>query len=149
MIVVSDASPLITLARIEAFSLLERLFGGITISREVHTEVVAHGAGSPGAAETSNARWITTQDIVDRARFDLWRSRTRLGAGEVATILLAKEISADLTLIDERKARVVAQKQGLKVIGSVGLLELGYRKKHIDDLRVSYKALLGQGIRVP
>lgn len=148
MIVVSNASPLITLARIEAFSILERLFSGITISREVYAEVVERGAGSPGAAETSDARWITTKDIIDRALFDSWRSTTRLGAGEIATILLAKEIAADLTLIDERKARLIAQKQRLKVIGSVGLLELGYRKKYINDLRGSYKVLLEQGIRV-
>jgi predicted nucleic acid-binding protein len=37
--------------------------------------------------------------------------------------MLAEELSADLVLIDEWRARRYAQKRGLSVIGCIGILE--------------------------
>ncbi len=54
MIVASDSSPLITLARIQCFDLLPKLYGAIYISTEVHHEVVIQGAGLPGATPMRN-----------------------------------------------------------------------------------------------
>lgn len=45
MIVVSNSSPLITLAQIGRLDLLPALYGSITIPREVHQEVVVAGLG--------------------------------------------------------------------------------------------------------
>ena len=47
-LVVSNASPLITLAKIGQFSLLEQLFGRVVIPQAVFDEVVSHSAGGPG-----------------------------------------------------------------------------------------------------
>jgi predicted nucleic acid-binding protein len=50
--------------------------------------------------------------------------RTGLAAGEVSTVLLAKELEADLVLIDENKARRYAVSEGLLVVtGCIGILE--------------------------
>ena len=51
-----------------------------------------------------------------------------LGAGERGAILLAKALPANLVLLDEWKARRVAQEAGLSVIGCLGVLEAGARK---------------------
>ena len=49
MIVVSDSSPLITLARIGCFELLPKLYASIYISNEVYyREVVIDGVGPAG-----------------------------------------------------------------------------------------------------
>ena len=48
MIVVSDASRLIALARAHHLELLREFYGEILISREVHEEVTVAGAGLPG-----------------------------------------------------------------------------------------------------
>ncbi len=45
MIVVSNSSPLITLAKINHLELLGRLYERVTIPAEVHAEVVVAGAG--------------------------------------------------------------------------------------------------------
>jgi predicted nucleic acid-binding protein len=45
--VVSNSSPLISLAKIEMFHLLGELYGKIIISAEVYAEVVIAGAGFP------------------------------------------------------------------------------------------------------
>ena len=58
MIVVSDASPLITLARAGHLELLRDFYGGILIPRAVHEEVTVAGAGLPGAEEVKSAVWV-------------------------------------------------------------------------------------------
>ena len=55
MIVISDSSPLITLARAEQLELLREFYGQVAIPREVHEEVTVVGAGLPGAEEV---RWL-------------------------------------------------------------------------------------------
>lgn len=71
-----------------------------------------------------------------------------LGAGETSSVLLAKEIGADLVLMDEWKGRRLAKELGLAVAGCVGILEELYRRGEIEDLRQAYEELLRQGIRI-
>src|SRR5690606_29207021 len=46
----------------------------------------------------------------------------RLGAGEAEAISLAKELSADVLLIDERLGTKLAQAEGLFATGTLGVL---------------------------
>ncbi len=151
MIVVSNASPLIILAKISYFHLPQRLFNKITISEEVWDEVVVKGSGLPGSIETQQASqsgWIHISQLVNSAQLITWRSQYSLGAGELSTILLAKEIQADVAMIDERGARLLAQSEGVPVLGTVGLLELGYRSGEVTDLRLTYQSMLAQGAHI-
>jgi predicted nucleic acid-binding protein len=63
--VVSNASPLITLARIGYPDSLHKLYEPIHISNEVYNEVVIAGAGMPGAAAVSQADWIRVSPVHD------------------------------------------------------------------------------------
>jgi predicted nucleic acid-binding protein len=154
VIVVSNASPLIILAKISHFNLPQRLFNKITISEEVWDEVVVKGAGLPGSTETQQAsqsgqsEWINIAKLVNSAQLTAWRNKYSLGAGELSTILLAKEVQADVALIDERGARLLAQSEGVPVLGTVGLLELGYRSGGVTDLRLAYQTMLAQGAHI-
>ncbi len=51
MIVVSNTSPLINLARISQLDLLHQLYGEVLIPEAVRQEAVVNGAGQPGANE--------------------------------------------------------------------------------------------------
>ena len=51
MKIVSNASPLINLARIGQLDLLQQLYGQLTIPEAVWHEVVVEGAGQPGAKQ--------------------------------------------------------------------------------------------------
>src|SRR5262245_491466 len=151
MIVVSNASPLIILAKISYFNLPQLLFNKMTISEEVWEEVVVKGAGLPGSAETQQASqsgWIHIAQLANSAQLTAWQNQYSLGAGELSTILLAKEIQADVALIDERGARLLAKSEGVPVIGTVGLLELGYRRGEVTDLRLAYQTMLSQGAHI-
>jgi predicted nucleic acid-binding protein len=46
---------------------------------------------------------------------------------------LAKEIDADLLIIDEKQGRKIAREQGIKIVGLVGILALAIEKKLIDS----------------
>jgi predicted nucleic acid-binding protein len=146
VIVVSNATPLITLAKVDCFGLLQKLFSEIIISQEVWNEVVVKGVGRSGSVETAQAGWIHVVSLANQANLSIWRNQYNLGAGEVSTVLLAKELSADLALIDEHKARTLAANEGLALSGSIATLEQGCRKNHVSDLRQAYLDLLAAKI---
>jgi predicted nucleic acid-binding protein len=146
VIVVSDSSPLISLAKIGSFDLLHRLFGEITISSDVYTEVVVVGSRLPGAIETTNSPWIQVRHIKHPKTLASAQERLGLGLGELSTVILAKEIGADLVILDELRARKLAQHEGFRVQGTIGILEACFRKGHLLDLRTAYTQLLKCGI---
>jgi predicted nucleic acid-binding protein len=57
MIVVCDSTPLIYLAALGKFDLLQTLYRHVSIPTAVYDEVVIQGAGRWGAAETAQASW--------------------------------------------------------------------------------------------
>ena len=146
--IVSDASPLITLARAGHLELLHEFYGQILIPREVYKEVTVAGGGLPGADEVQHAAWIdvraATSGVVDPA---VEAACSGLGAGERGVIYLAAALKPALVLIDEDKARRVAKALGLAVAGSIAVLERGAQLKKVPDLRYVYLSLLEQGIR--
>jgi predicted nucleic acid-binding protein len=145
---VSNASPLIALARIGHFDLLPSLFERVLVSTEVYNEVVIAGAGMPGARQVSEADWIEVASVRNTAALSLALQETGLGAGELSAVFLARETEADLVLLDEWKARRYAVAQKLTVIGCVGILESLFRTGRLDDLRESYSRLLAEKIRI-
>lgn len=121
-LVVSNAGPLITLAKIQRSQLLKDLFGHIVIPHAVFDEVVLRGVGEPGAEETRNASWIETRLAVDNLSVSVLRES--IGFGESEAIVLAQELGADLLLLDDALARRKAERLGLNVIGTLGVLLL-------------------------
>ena len=112
VIVVSNSSPLITLARIGRLELMRQLFGRIHIAAEVHEEVVIRGAGRPASEAVGRAGWIETHPPAGAGELAALRARHPLGSGELATVLLAQTIRADLAILDERAARRLGQVPG-------------------------------------
>ncbi len=143
MKVVSNSGPLINLARAGQFALLQDLFQHITIPPEVFEEVVVRGVGQPGAGETYTAQWIV-RGILERS--DIVNLLTaELDRGEAEAIALALQEKADWLLIDERVGRRFAQRVGLKVKGTLGVLLKGVRRDFIDDLQPLLDTLVAKG----
>ena len=109
MIVVSNTTPLIGMAIIERFDLLSQLFGTIHIAQAVYEEVVVAGRENGGAkAEVSSATWIKTVAVRDQLAVDVLLDE--LDRGEAETVVLARELSADWVLMDEKKGRCAGQR---------------------------------------
>jgi len=60
---------------------------------------------------------------------------------------VARQIAADITLIDERKAALVARQNGPTVTGTLGVLDLA-AEKGLVDLNVAVLRLLETNFRV-
>jgi predicted nucleic acid-binding protein len=61
--VAADSSPLIALAKINEFQLVQQLFEEIWISSEVFSEIAVVGRGRAGSQETRSAPWIKTRRV--------------------------------------------------------------------------------------
>ena len=142
-VVVSNASPLINLARANHFDLLVEFYDQIVIPQAVYDEVVVRGQGRDGSREVKEASWIETQvpkdDLAVRAL------ATELGKGEASAIILAQELQADLLLMDETRGRRIAQQLGLNVRGTLGILARARREGRIPNLRQALDLLRARG----
>jgi hypothetical protein len=139
MTIVSNASPLINLARIGLFDLLHKLYGVVFIPPAVWHEIVVQGAGQAGAREVQTADWITRQSIANELLAQALQQE--LDAGEAEAIVLALETRAELLVMDERLGRETARHLGLRCIGLVGVLIVAKRRRLIASIKPHLDAL--------
>lgn len=139
MTVVSDASPMINLARIEALHLLAELYETVVLPEAVWTEIVVEGEGQPGARAVQSATWIERQAVANR---DLVRAlRQDVDKGEAEAVALAVETEDVLLLMDERLGRETADHFDLACVGFIGVLIEAKENEHVDALRPYLQAL--------
>ena len=125
MIVVSDTSSVSALLRIGQGELLERLYGEVLIPEAVKVELLAF---FPSLPEFLHCRQVTNHHEVERLGEEL-------DLGEAEAIVLAVESSADVLLIDEILGRQVAAREGVPLIGLMGVLLQAKREGMIGRLR--------------
>jgi uncharacterized protein len=141
LIAVSDSSPLITLAKLSRLDLLLHIFPAVTISHEVREEITGRGENRAGSAEIASATWIQVRAVEDQSPMIAAAQAFNLGFGETSAIFLAKQLRADVVLIDETKARKVAAALEIPVVGCIGLLERMHVRGLITDLRADFGRL--------
>ena len=121
-LIVSDASPLIVIARSGLIPVLNGMVEEVIVPATVYAECTLDLA-LPGAQAVSAA--VEAGQV--HVRPDLTRpddpreEQSGLDAGELAAIDLALGLQCPV-LMDERLGRQVARRRGLTVIGSAGLL---------------------------
>jgi predicted nucleic acid-binding protein len=131
MIVVSDASPLLNLAIIGQLNLLSKLYGKVVVPPAVYDEATV--SGMPGTGEVRTAPWIVIKQVENQPL--VTAIRLQIDRGEAEAIALATEIQADLLLVDERKARAVANRFNLRFTGLMGILIEAKQKGHIPAIK--------------
>lgn len=122
MRIVTNASPLIFLTKIDSLGLLQQCFSHVLVPPAV-------------VAETG----LDLPDFVEQSRLsDVGEAFVRGGLGtlhrgELETLMLARERDIDLVAVDDSAARRKAAQMGLRPIGTVGLLVLARRFGHLDE----------------
>ena len=133
MIVIADSSALVALSVCDSLSLLDALFGQVKVPQAVYDEVCI-----ANKAEAHALRIYLTEKVCNTsAIFDIEKPNG-LGKGELAAINLYKQLSADLLLIDDARAKKVAYLNNIEVMGSLGVLLLAKK----EGLIVAIKPLL-------
>jgi len=153
MVVVSDASILIHLAKVGLFHLLRSLYEELMIAPGVYVEVVERGWGFPGSFETERAikeNWVKLGNVSDRVRVrDLMR-RYGISLGNAETIQLASEKKAELALADEAEVSALLEEHGVKARGCIGVLIEAAKKRIIstNQAKKGLRDLVDSGYRV-
>jgi len=128
--IISDATALITLINIDEFSILELFIEKITITNEVYKEVIKKESAKKYLDCQIDEGFIAVESYKSLTLFK--ELNYLLDTGESASIALAIEKKLPL-IIDEKKGRKFAQKQGIEIIGLVGILRFLYVEKRLTQ----------------
>lgn len=128
--VLSDASPLIALGKLNRLHLLSDLFDQVQIPRAVYGEVVTRGLvrGAPEAL-TVRLFWQRQQwpiVNVSGALLSAYAPAVVLDPGETEVLALAQSFPDPLVLLDDEVARTEARRLGLGVCGTLGVIARAY-----------------------
>ena len=144
MIVVADTSPLNYLALTGYLDVLPQLFGKVIVPRVVLAEL-AHPVSPPAVREfaANPPAWLEVHDDIEVHR----PMPSDLDPGETIAILLAHRLHADFLLIDDARGKTFAANEGLRVMGTVGLLRLAAQMGCVD-LATTFDRLKATTFRV-
>ncbi|WP_017297679.1 DUF3368 domain-containing protein [Nodosilinea nodulosa] len=132
---VFNSSCLIGLERIQQLDLLPQVFSVILIPEAVRQEVGLE------------ADWLTVQAVNNRS---LVRAlQAEVDDGEAEAIALALELDDGvITVLDDQKARRLAKRLGLHLMGTVGVLLRAKRQGAIAQIKPILDALLQADFRI-
>jgi uncharacterized protein len=133
VIVVSDTSPLVYLAAVGQAELLSKLYGRVVAPMTVRTEIAAGIAAMPANRVLLECQWLEFQPARNVGH--VAQLAAEVDEGEAEAIELALELKADLVLMDDQEGRAVAQREGLRVVGLLGVLVDAKRAGHLGLVR--------------
>jgi len=130
--IVSNATPLIYLAKTDNLNLLKAIANQVYIPEAVFQEVVIEGKrlGEKDAYRVEkciNQGWLRVKEVKNFLSFDF-----PLHYGELEVISLAGQEGIKKVLIDDAKARSVADLAGLKPVGTLWVILQAVKNRMID-----------------
>ena len=118
---VTNSTCLIGLERIERLDILPQVFNTVFAPPAVAKEV------------RKSLDWLKVQAVANPSV--VIALRTQMDEGEAEAIALALELENVLLILDDKKARRVAQQMRMKVIGTVGMLLKAKRQGVIAEVK--------------
>jgi predicted nucleic acid-binding protein len=134
-LVITDTSCLIVLTRIGALDVLHRLYAEVTV-----TDVIAGEFGEP------LPEWLRVRRAVNTAYQQLLEAT--LDPGEASAIALAMETDGALLVVDDLKGRREAQRLGLRITGTLGVLYKAKEMGIVPQLAPLLALLQQEGFRI-
>jgi predicted nucleic acid-binding protein len=146
-LILTDASPLIGLARVDGIPWLSALFGVVWMPDEVHREVLSdpERPDARAIAAALEAGWLKIGNLTPTTP-----ALAELGEGEAACIRIALARNEPaLLLMDDRAGRAMAIDYGLRVAGTAAVI--GMAKSQgllIDSARAVLERLHRSDFRI-
>lgn len=134
-VVISDTSTLILLQKIEELELLNQLYENLVTTPEIVEE---YGDKLP--------EWIKIESVKDKKYQEF--VETQVDWGEASAIALAKEYDDVLLLLDDLKARKLANKLSLKITGALGIIHKAKQEGLIKEVKPLIDKLLLTNFRI-
>ncbi len=107
--IISDTSCFIVLSNIGELELLQKVYGQITTTPDV---VFEYGQSLPD--------WVEINTPSDKYRQQILE--TQVDKGEASAIALAIEMPGSTIILDDYKARKLAEKLGITITGTIGVI---------------------------
>ncbi len=156
MLVISDTSPIIFFAKIRKLTLLKDLYSKIYIPNVVWEELI-YPLSKPDEEIPSDIKheikakeegWLIVKDPKLKEYHEIALNLTKeLGRGEAYAIALSLELKADIILINDKKARIIAESKGLKTKWTTEILLDALEKGILKSYQV-FKKLLDKLIEI-
>ena len=108
-IIISDTSCFIVLTNIGELDLLHKVYGEIITTLDIATEF---GEPLPD--------WVEIQNVSDKYRQQLLEMQ--IDKGESSAIALALETPDCTVILDDYKARKIAERLGINITGTIGVI---------------------------
>ncbi len=143
--VIVNSTPLIVLGNAGLLEILQKLYGRILVPEAVYQEVTAKDDAA-GMILLNGADWIQVEQVQNQSDARIFSSR--LHAGEVEVMLLAREQKADLLIIDDNAAKSTAKYLGMKVTGSLGVLLRAKQMGFLEDINDAMERIIRNGFYV-
>ena len=129
MLIVADSSALIALATCDGLDVLLRVYEDVRVPQAVYDEVVRQ---EKPQATALKAFLLGRVVEVDTTYWVL--AAGGLGQGEIEAMALYNQLSADALLIDDHRARVIAEHNHINCIGALGILLVAKQNGVIDKV---------------
>ncbi len=129
MIVVADTSPLSYLIRLGYIDLLALFYKRVVIPQAVSSEL-RHSEAPPEVRAWAKDPpvWVDVQQVQQLDP----TLPLELGSGEREAISLARNVHADLLLVDERAGREAAEARGIPIAGTLAVLLEASRRGQLN-----------------
>ncbi|MBS3769402.1 MAG: DUF3368 domain-containing protein [Bacteroidales bacterium] len=134
-VVIPDTSSLILFHKIGEVELLEKVYKNLTTTKEIAEEF---NADLPD--------WIKIVEVGDKKYQEALQ--TQIDTGEASAIALAKENENPLLILDDRKARKVANKLNLRITGVLGIIHKAKQVGVITKVKPLIDELLSTDFRI-
>jgi len=143
--VVSNTTPLPTLARVDCMEWIPRGWGHVCIPRAVWKELecLRDSQALSRLRDAKNAGWIRVVEVSQSG--DVRDFLERLDEGEAEALALAKEQGAPLVWMDEAAGRAIALQEGLRVTGTAGMVKWAWQQGILPQLRPMLERLRTEG----
>ncbi len=130
-LVIADTGPVNYLVLIGCIDFLPTLFDRVILPSAVQTELADPGAPLSVQSWMANPPpWLHIHEMPSHQSAQA--SVEGLDEGEAAAISLAVLLAADLLVMDDRRGVTVARAEGLRVTGTLGIIDPAARRGLID-----------------
>jgi predicted nucleic acid-binding protein len=144
--IIVNSTPIISLAGIDSLILLKKLYKEIIVPEAVYEEVSIEGESKIGAKRLKEADFIKIHSVDNKEAEKIFS--TSLHKGEVEVLLLARELKADLVIIDDLLARKHAKYLDIKVTGTLGILLKAKKKGYLKKIKPLLDELINNNIYI-
>lgn len=127
-IIISDTSCLIILTKIGELELLQKVYGQIITTPEIAEE---YGEPLPD--------WIKIMTVTDKYRQQILEMQ--IDKGESSAIALALETADSTIILDDYKARKIAEQLGITYTGTIGVIIKAKLKEIIPSVKPFLKKI--------